>query len=418
VSGGDGVKRNSTALASISVAVLLALAGCAAGGGDLDSTATAVADLMVAEEIASATATPAFMPVTIRIEADGSGDYSSLEEAVRNAPHQATIRMGAGTYSLERRLNVRRSLRLVGAGMDETEIASAAPGYAIRFTGDGPFGMQDLTVSRVGDSPGNVVVVRGGEIDFQRCRTTGAKAAYEYEEMAGLLIMGDTTGEVRDCVFELNDVLGVYVTEKAQPSIEDCLAAENTGAGIAYYSDSGGTASRNSISGCLIGIAVAGDSAPVLEENTCSSNELVGISIGHQASARASQNVCTGNEIGILVFNEAQPMLEANSCNDNEQVGIAFTDDAGGTASANECLRNQFGISLGQRARPTVEGNTCNENSLSGIAFLENAGGIASNNECASNGRFGISIDRTANPTVMGNNCHDNGWSDIERLTE
>ena len=100
----------------------------------------------------------------------------------------------------------------------ETEIVSSAPGYAIRFTGDGPFGLADLTVSRIGDQPGDVVVVRGGEMEFERCRITGAVAEYEYEERAGLWIMGNTSGMAKDCSVELNDSIGIYVTELAQPT--------------------------------------------------------------------------------------------------------------------------------------------------------------------------------------------------------
>jgi parallel beta-helix repeat protein len=409
------VSQNGKRLLALLIPSLVA-AACGPAEGDIDATATFIASVIQSDQVASATATPAFMPVTIRLEADGSGDYASLEEAVRNAPHQATIRLGTGTYNLSRRLNVRRSLRLVGAGMDETEIVSTAEGYAIRFTGDGPFGASDLTISHVGGSAGDVVVVRGGEISFERCRLSGAIAAYEYEDRAGLWILGETTGRVRDCTIERNDTMGIYVTGTAHPTLEGNRVTDNSVVGIGYCCSSGGTAQGNQVSGSEVGIGLTGEAAPTLEGNTCSSNASAGILYTNAAAGTARQNECTENEVGIGVWNESQPMLEANNCNDNSTSGIVYAADAGGTAGANQCLRNQMGIVVGDRARPTLEGNTCNENGLVGISFSDSGGGIASNNICAYNGRYGISIEVTSNPTIMGNDCHDNGWSDIEHF--
>ena len=407
---------NANAKRLLALVIPLLAAACGSSESDIDATATVVASLIRADQVASATPTPAFMPVTIQLEADGSGDYASLEEAVRNAPHHATIRLGTGTYNLNERLNVRRSLHLVGAGMDETEIVSTAAGYAIRFTGNGPFGAENLTISHVGGQAGDVVVVRGGEITFERCRLAGATPEFEYEERAGLWLMAGTTGVVRDCTIERNDTLGIYVTAVAQPTIEGNSLTDNNTAGIAYCCSAGGTAERNTVSGSSVGIALVGEAAPALEGNTCSSNELAGIRYGDEAGGTSRQNECTGNQTGIVVGAQAQPILEANLCNDNSSAGIAFASDAGGSASANECLRNQFGMLLSDRSRPTLESNTCSENALAGIAFTDSASGIASDNVCAYNGRYGISIELTANPSIMGNDCHDNGWSDVEHL--
>ncbi|TET49471.1 MAG: hypothetical protein E3J64_09615, partial [Anaerolineales bacterium] len=206
------MKLKAGRLITLTIPLLIVVSACGRSQSDLDATATAVAAIVLTARVASATPTPAFMPVTISIQADGSGDYATLEEAVRRAPHSATIRLGPGTYPLEERLNVRRSLRLEGSGMDETEIVSTAAGYVIRFTGDGPFAASDLTIHRTGSLPGAGGVIRGGEIEFARCRITGAAPAYEYEDRAGLWMMGETTGLVQDCVVEQNDSLGIYVT--------------------------------------------------------------------------------------------------------------------------------------------------------------------------------------------------------------
>ena len=58
-----------------------------------------------------------------------------MEEALRHAPSGATVTLGPGTYRLMEPLDVDKPLRLVGTGMDQTEISSEAEGYVISFVG-------------------------------------------------------------------------------------------------------------------------------------------------------------------------------------------------------------------------------------------------------------------------------------------
>jgi hypothetical protein len=69
--------------------------------------------------------TPSWSPTaTIQVKADGNGDYSTLGEAITNAPSGAAIVLGPGRYEVEDTLLIDKSLQLLGAGMEETEITS------------------------------------------------------------------------------------------------------------------------------------------------------------------------------------------------------------------------------------------------------------------------------------------------------
>jgi parallel beta-helix repeat protein len=346
-------------------------AACGPSPEELNASATQVADVIFATQTATLpTPAPVLVP-TFRLEPDGSGDYATLEEAVRRAPEGAIIELGPGLFRLETRLYVRKSLHLVGAGMDQTEIVSEAEGHVVRFSGGGPFTVEDITFRHEGGALASVVVVQGGDVVFTRCRFAGAfSGAGEYDR-AGLWLRDQTNGTVSDCVAEENDDIGIYVSGLALPTLERNLCMTNTVAGIAYWGYAGGV---------------------------------------------LRQNECVGNYFGIAVGRKAQPAVEENICNDNEAAGILFIQDAGGIVRQNECLRNETGISITDQAQPTLEGNTCNENKADGIGYDDQSGGVARENECVGNGIAGIAVKVTANPSLMGNDCYDNGGEDIEYL--
>jgi parallel beta-helix repeat protein len=401
------------------------------------------------------TAMPVRPPADIRLNADGSGDYPTLEKALAAASSGETILLEAGTYSLAQSLEVDKPLTLLGAGMDQTEIVSEAGGYVIRFSGGGPFIAQDITFRHEGDAVASVAVVDAGDIAFARCRFTGAVYTEEAGDLAGLWLQGNTTGTVQECEAVENDSFGILVDDQAEPTLEGNSCTDNELFGIAYSGEAGGAARHNTCLGSQGGIGVAGHAEPTLEKNVCTDNELGGILYGDHSSGVACQNECSGNGIGIIVndraqptlegnvcadndksgisyygtvgglardndcsrnegagieiANQAQPTLEENTCTDNEQGGIGYADSASGLARGNVCSGNRlFGIGIVQQAEPTLEGNTCNDNELAGIAYSYNTGGVARQNECAGNGRYGIGILGQAEPTLEGNVCTNN----------
>jgi parallel beta-helix repeat protein len=218
------------------------------------------------------------------VEADGSGDYPTLEEALEEAPEEAFIFLGPGTYRLEQRLDVSEPLRLVGAGMDQTEIVSEAAGYVVRFSGDGPFAVEDITFRHEGGAVADVVIVRGGKVAFARCRFTGAVRAGQ-EVKAGLRLRESTVGVVQDCVAEENDGFGIAVEDEARPTVERNLCWENEQSGLLYSDGAGGEA----------------------RQNECSENGYHGISVNDQAEPTLEGNVCTDNEPARATSRPASP---------------------------------------------------------------------------------------------------------------
>ncbi len=177
------------------VALLLLIPTLACALTSPSSDATSTPDIIEAAtavpDVPAATVTPLPKPsrtpspggsTTIVVAADGTGDYGSLEEAVGAALPGATITLSPGTYRLASGLVIDKSLTLVGAGIDLTEIVGASGDFVVRFTGarsaddlsGGTFTANDLTFSNDGPGDSDVLRVDGGTIELQRCRFTGA----------------------------------------------------------------------------------------------------------------------------------------------------------------------------------------------------------------------------------------------------
>lgn len=131
------------------VVASLVLAACGSDDAEVDTQATEIAAGVAATLEAQAALTPVVIVVTpppptepvgasaappagidlanLRLEADGSGDLPTLEDAIVQSPEGATITLGPGTYRLEHALTVGGSLHLVGAGRDQTRSSPTWP---------------------------------------------------------------------------------------------------------------------------------------------------------------------------------------------------------------------------------------------------------------------------------------------------
>lgn len=303
---------------------------------------------------------------------DGSGTHRALAPAIADAGPGATIRLGAGTHRLKRGLLIRKSVTLVGEGMDLTEVLADRGDFVLRYEGRGLFGLRDLAVRWEGPQgrAADVVTVHGGgEVVIEGCRFSGATAR---EEMAGagLELKGRVRGSVLRCQAHGNGY-GIVVGEEAEPLLEGNTCRQNKIAGIAYFANAAGIARRNLITNNLdsYGFYVIERSHPLLEENLCRENKWTGIAYFDQAAGVARANTCIGNGMsGFIVGQEARPELDGNICREHPYIGIIYFGNARGSAHHNVCTDNGFfGIWLGERSRPKLEANTCERNPRAGI---------------------------------------------------
>jgi len=365
----------------------------------------------------TSTSTPAVTPtpVTINIEADGSGDYWTLEEAVQNAPEGANIFLGPGVYDLEKNLTIGKSLQLIGSGMDDTEIVSDDYYYVIYATGQESFGVEGITIRHQGNKYANVVKVKNvNNIEFENCRFTGAVYSEVNDEGGwGLVIGPDTHGIVKNCEAGENQVTGIGIKSK-DIHIDGNTCKDNDQFGIVIVEVSNAFLLGNECTGnAYSGILVTDNSYPTLEDNSLTGNGENGIIFAGNSTGTIRKNIVSNNGFsGITLYGNANPSVEENTCEFNNRDGITLYENSSGEFRGNRCAQNKFdGISVNDKAHPTITGNLFQDNGNNGIAFLDESTGEATQNECSGNMKC-IHIEDTANPEVSDNYCHDNLFGD------
>jgi parallel beta-helix repeat protein len=226
-----------------------------------------------------------------------SADELTLAEAVKQARPGDVIEIAAGVYTLDEPLIIDKSLRIRGAGREQTRILSWAEGFALKFTGDAQWTLHGVTVEHTGNRPANVVVVDSGMIRIERCSMRGGVWDQAQKRGGdGILLTGTARGIVKECVCSGNGLHGIEVLGQAQPVLEQNTCDNNKQAGIAYFDNAAGSAKNNTCRGNgYHGIQVNGQAQPVLEQNTCDNNKQDGIAYFHNAAGSAKNNTCRGN---------------------------------------------------------------------------------------------------------------------------
>ena len=389
----------------------------------------------------------------------------TIENAIEKANPGETIYLEAGTYPVRTPLEIDKPITLIGSGREDTFITSYATGSVLHYSGEGLFTLDGITVQHQGSQPASAVLVESGEIQFSNCRLTGATIIDDGKLSAGLFVLGNTTGSVKNCVAENNLAAGILLANDSYLSLEDNTCQQNDGFGIVFKDGAGGLALNNkcnnnvvagfflqSIGEILIknnecsrngtkedssgGIIVRGTTTPTLEGNTCSDNPAFGIVYREEAGGVARNNdlsrnglesillegkaapeiegnICSQNGLaGIFIVDQAMPDLKDNVCDQNgtadKGAGIAYLGQSGGTAIGNTVSKSRDGIYISEEAAPKLVENLCVDNFEVGIFYSSQYGGSAIRNQCASNGRTGIAVTDYSSPLLEENICYGN----------
>ncbi len=391
----------------------------------------------------------------LRIAADGTGDFLTLEEALAKATPGTILHLNAGTYYLPQTISIKQSLTLIGAGQKATLLIGQAPDLLFTLTGNSTIALSNLTLKREGPAGDLIYCSEKIQLSLTRCRLEGARtppkgwgvgllldqqshatvqectftdnqgagltaldqAGYTVENSDfthngyGITLWGKTTGEIRHNLCSHNHKSGIYVDQQAQPTLTGNRCQENQEAGIVIFGSAGGSAVSNVCNhNEKYGIYVDQEAQPRLQQNQCQENRGSGITYGGKAGGTANGNLCHQNrKHGIELRAQAAPELTENSCRKNNEVGICYGETTGGIARRNHCADNlKHGIYLKDRAQPLLEENTCQNNGWSGIYYYAQSGGTARNNRCLNNASHGIYIHATAGPRLDNNQCQGN----------
>jgi parallel beta-helix repeat protein len=255
----------------------------------------------------------------IYIDANGTGDYKTIEDAVKNASPGSTIFIDTGTYKVPADFKITKSIVLLGKGPDKTVILGEEGGNVLYFYGTDKSFVEGISFTRKGNVPGDIMFVENSDVSFNNCSFSGGKPNPDDENWgSGLAYFGTSKGTISNCVIESNAFVGITIEDEANILLVNNIFRKNAYSGISYYGSAGGYAIKNECySNGSDGIQVQFNSVPTLISNNLHDNKYDGIAYYDNSGGLAFQNTCSKNQWGIYVTDNAAPLLESNILKNN-----------------------------------------------------------------------------------------------------
>lgn len=223
-------------------------------------------------------------PRTITVALDGSGDFTSIQEAVDSAKKGDTVFLKPGAYAQDLTIHSKDKIKLVGAGVDKVTMLGRDDLVGVLHVGKWPYGATDIEISglTINEHGGHALGIFNGKgITLRNLRVKG-------------MLFGQQVQDVRieDCVIGGSETTGVQFSDSQAVLVGNVIHDNDHGVNIAGKSDV--RLERNVILRSLFEAVVVNDKAKAsLVGNTLVKNG------GGAAFLGASQSDVSGNVIGL-----------------------------------------------------------------------------------------------------------------------
>lgn len=242
-------------------------------------------------------------PRTITVALDGSGDFTSIQEAVDSAKKGDTVFLKPGSYAQDLTIHSKDKIKLVGAGVDKVTMLGRDDLVGVLHVGKWPYGATDIEISglTINEHGGHALgIFNGNRITLRNLRVKG-------------MLFGQQVQDVRieDCVIGGSETTGVQFSDSQALLVGNVIHDNDHGVNIAGKSDV--RLERNVILRSLFEAVVVNDKAKAsLVGNTLVKNGGGAAFLG-ASQTEASGNVVGLNKIGFLVAPSSRTTTSFNA---------------------------------------------------------------------------------------------------------
>lgn len=223
-------------------------------------------------------------PKTIIVALDGTGDFTSIQEAVDSAKKGDTVFVKPGVYAQDLTIHSKDKIKLVGAGVDKVTMLGRDEVVGVLHVGKWPYGATDIEISglTINEHGGHALgIFNGRGITLRGLHVKG-------------MLFGQQVQDVRieDCVIGGSETTGVQFADSQAVLVGNFIHDNDHGVNVAGKSEV--RLERNVITRSLFEAVVVNDRArAVLVSNTLVKNG------GGAAFLGSSQSEVTGNVVGL-----------------------------------------------------------------------------------------------------------------------
>jgi hypothetical protein len=262
--------------------------------------------MFVGPSLRAENAVPA--PRTITVALDGTGDFSSIQEAVDSAMKGDTVLIEAGAYAQDLTVHSKEKIKIVGAGADKVTLLGRSELVGVLHVGKWPYGATDIEISglTIGEHGGHALgIFNGNRITLRQVHVKG-------------MVFGQQVQEVRieDCMIGGSETTGVHLSDSQVLLIGNVIHDNDHGVNVTGKSSV--RLERNIITGNLFEAVVIDDQAhAVLIKNTLVKNGGGAAFLG-VSTIEASGNIVSLNKVGFLIAVSSQTKTSYNALFNNE----------------------------------------------------------------------------------------------------
>ncbi|MGE0469213.1 MAG: NosD domain-containing protein [Nitrospira sp.] len=245
---------------------------------------------------------------TITVALDGSGDFSSIQDAVDSARKGDMVMIQAGSYAQDLTIHSKEKIKIVGAGVDQVTLQGRREMVGVLHVGKWPYGATDIEISglTINEHGGHAVgIFNGNRITLRQLRVKG-------------MVFGQQVQDVRieDCMIGGSETTGVHFADSQAILIGNVIHDNDHGVNVSGKSTV--RLERNIITRSLFEAVVVSDQAKtVLINNTLVKNgrgaAFLGLSINE-----VSGNIFGLNNVGLLIASSSQTKTSYNALFNSE----------------------------------------------------------------------------------------------------
>lgn len=263
------------------------------------------------------TSTPARTTVKdVIVSKLGGGQYTSINEAIKNAPYGARISVRPGVYNES--IEIDRDLEIIGDGPPTQIIVEAVDGNCI-YVKSGKVLVRGLTLRNRMTSKDNkyyTVTVSQGELSLEDCDVTsasltgvgvygaGTKAFIRRSRVhdcmeSGIYFYRNASGTVEDCDVFNNGLANISIKEGADPVVRNSRIYNSKSSGVYVYLNGKGTIEDSSIYGnTYSGVSISEGGDPLVNRCKINRNGYNGVYAYKNGKGTVQNSDLTGNKQG------------------------------------------------------------------------------------------------------------------------
>ncbi|HJT20728.1 MAG TPA: pectinesterase family protein [Nitrospira sp.] len=240
---------------------------------------------------------------TIVVALDGSGDFTSLQEAVDHAQKGDTVFVKPGRYPQDVTIHSKENVKLVGAGREEVILLGREDVVGVLHVGKWPYGASNIEISdmTINEHGGHAVgLFNGRGVVLKRLIINGMLFSQQVQD-----------ARIEQCMIGGSETTGVQFADSQAVLLSNFIHDNDHGVNVAGKSEV--RLERNVITRSLFEAVVVNDKAKaVLISNTLVKNGGGAAFLG-QSQSEVSGNVVGFNRVGFLVASSSRARTSYNA---------------------------------------------------------------------------------------------------------